>query len=183
MKTQDITIHLIDININIINSWKEEFKNINNVKIIYNDFKDYLDLNIEKLQALVSPGNSYGKMYGGYDLLITEYFGEQLSLNVQNYIKQNFVPYQEVGTSFIIDIPNTNLKLIHTPTMIYPSKILDSKVIYKCMLNSLRCAYLNNITSILIPAFGGATGGVKPIIIAKEMKRAYLDFLKEKSVL
>lgn len=46
------------------------------------------------------------------------------------------------------------------------------------MYNTLMCAFNNNITSIVIHAFGGATGGVDPKVIAREMRLAYNDFIK-----
>ena len=62
--------------------------------------------------------------------------------------------------------------------MTVPSTIFDEKVSYNCMYNTLMCAFNNNITSIVIPAFGGATGGVDPKVIAREMRLAYNDFIK-----
>lgn len=174
-----IKIYLIDINKNIVSSWKREFLNVEDVIIKLEDLKSFLDCNINDIKAIVSPGNSYGIMNGGFDLALTNYFGNQLSNNVSKYIKEHYYPYQSVGSSFIIDIPNyKNIKLIHTPTMIVPSTIFDEKVIYNCMYNSLMCAFNNNITSIVIPAFGGATGGVDPKVIAREMRLAYNDFIK-----
>lgn len=35
-------------------------------------------LNTHTIDCVVSPANSFGLMDGGYDLAITEYFGEQL---------------------------------------------------------------------------------------------------------
>ena len=98
-----IKIYLIDINKNIVSSWKREFLNIKDVIIKLEDLKSFLDSNINDIKAIVSPGNSYGIMNGGFDLAITNYFGNQLSRNVSKYIKEHFYPYQSVGSSFIID--------------------------------------------------------------------------------
>lgn len=112
----------------------------------------------------------------GFDAVITAYFGEHLTRNVQKYIKDNLRGIQEVGTSIIFDIPRSDIKLIHTPTMIVPSKVKDENIVYKCTLNTLELAYKNNINSIVLPAFLGGTGGVSFKTIALLMKKAIQDF-------
>lgn len=170
-----MTIYLLDLNSNITQSWNKCFTNLAN--IIQDDFKHFMDNHT--IDCVVSPGNSKGIMAGGYDLAITKYFGWDLTKKVQKYIIDNFHGLQPVGSAFITDIPNSNVKLIHCPTMISPSVIKDTKVIYNCMLNTLKVAKANNIQSIVIPAFGGATGQVSPEEIAKQMYLAYQDWIKE----
>ena len=46
-------------------------------------------------------------------------------------------------------------------------------VVYFAMRSTLICALKNNIRSIVIPAFGGACGGLDPDVIAYMMKEAY----------
>ena len=54
-----------------------------------------------------------------------------------------------------------------------PSRIKDESIVYQCMKQTLLTAKQNNIESILIPMFGGATGGLKPQVIARMMRYAY----------
>ena len=54
-----------------------------------------------------------------------------------------------------------------------PSKIQDEKIIYHCMRETLLTAKQNNVKDILIPMFGGLTGGVSPENIAIMMRIAY----------
>jgi O-acetyl-ADP-ribose deacetylase (regulator of RNase III) len=125
------------------------------------------------VSAVVSPGNSYGQMTGGYDLAITKYFGEELMKAVQRVIVKEHFGEQLVGTSIVVDIPNTNKKLIHVPTMKVPSLILDPMVIYSCMRATLMAALKNKIRTVVIPAFGGGCGKVSHNLIALKMKEAY----------
>ena len=104
---------------------------------------------------------------------IADYFGISLENEVRNHINKYYLGEQSVGTSFMIDIPNTNKKLIHTPTMRLPSPIKEPLIIYQCMRETLICAFSHLVFSIVIPAFGGATGKVKPDVIAKYMKAGY----------
>lgn len=141
------------------------------VEIVCDDFQHFMKT--RQVQCVVSPANAFGLMDGGYDLAITEWFGDQLQERVQQYIIHHFYGEQPVGTSFLIDAGKEGQSLIHTPTMRTPQRILDARVIYQCMRTTLMCAAEHNIESIVIPMFGGSTGGVRPQLVADMMWRAY----------
>lgn len=147
------------------------FGDLDNVVLVNEDFKYFMENN--NVQCIVSPANSFGLMDGGYDLAITNWYGSQLQERVQEYIIKNFYGEQPVGTSFIVEAGKDDQFLIHTPTMRTPNKIRDEQVVYQCMRSTLITAMQNNISSVLIPLFGGKTGGVRPQIIAKMMRLAY----------
>ena len=153
------------------------FKDTEDVILINDSFENFIKTN--KVDCVVSPANSFGLMDGGYDLALTEWYGDQLQKRVQQYILDNFYGEQPIGTSFIIETNKDNQLLIHTPTMRIPERIKDEKVIYQCMRTTLMLAKDNNIESILIPMFGGSAGGVNPQTIAKLMRLAY-DQLQDK---
>ena len=156
-------------------AWEKYFNGISDVEIANDDIEYY---DIDDIDCLVSPANSYGLMDGGYDLALTRMFGDELQQSVQDYIINNLYGEQTVGSAIIVNIPNTNKKLIHTPTMRIPSPIVDSEIIYTSMRSTLVCALKNNIKSIIIPAFGGATGMVPFNTIAREMFKAYIQIFK-----
>ena len=54
-----------------------------------------------------------------------------------------------------------------------PSPIKDPFIIYQCMRTTMMMAINNRIKSIVIPAFGGATGRLEPRVIAKYMRLGY----------
>lgn len=141
------------------------------VEIICDDFQHFMKTH--QVQCVVSPANAFGLMDGGYDLAITEWFGDQLQKRVQQYIIHHFYGEQPVGTSFLIDARKDGQSLIHTPTMRTPQRILDPQVIYQCMRTTLMCAAEHSIESIVIPMFGSLTGGVRPQLVADMMWRAY----------
>ena len=164
-------IYLLDINEEITRAWQLYFAGIPDVKVVRDDFTHFM--NSFDVECVVSPANSYGLMDGGYDAAISAYFGEELIPCVQSFIRKNFACEQPVGTSFIIDIPKSNKKLIHTPTMRVPSLIREPMIVYQCMRTTLLCANQNNIASIVIPAFGGQCGGLQPHTIAFLMREAF----------
>ena len=170
-----MNIVLLDLKKEMCKSWYKYFNGENNVTIVNGELENY---NIDDIKCLVSPANSYGLMDCGYDNALTSLFGESLQKVVQDYIINNYCGEQLVGSSFIVTIPGTNKKLIHTPTMREPSQIFDYNVVYTAMRSTLICAQKNNVESIIIPAFGRATGQVPCDVVAKEMYKAYVQIFK-----
>ena len=166
-----IQIYLLDHNPEIINEWSKAFEDDKEIIVIEDKFKHFMDTH--DIECVVSPANAWGIMSGGYDLAITNYYGDALQRSVQKYINHNLYGEQPVGTSIILDIPKTRQKLIHTPTMQISIPIKDSFVVYQCMRTTLMTALDNNIKSIVIPAFGGDCGKISPKVVATKMKEAY----------
>lgn len=147
------------------------FAGVPDVEFVAGDLETVLRTN--PVQCIVSPANAYGLMDGGYDLAITNYFGDQLQRRVQQYIVDHYYGEQPVGTGFLIDAGRDGRSLIHTPTMRTPQRIRDPLVIYQCMRATLMCAMEHKVESILIPMFGGGCGDVHPKLIAEMMWHAY----------
>lgn len=168
-------IYLLDKSHGTTEQWQRYFAGDADVEVVNMFFEDFM--NGHDVECVVSPANSYGLMDGGYDRAISEYFGWDLMKVVQKKILNECFGEQLVGTSIIVDIPNTNKKLIHTPTMRVPSYIKDPMIVYYCMRSVLMLAIREGIQSIVIPAFGGACGGLRPDIIAYMMKVAYMQVM------
>lgn len=147
------------------------FESAPEVEIICDEFQHFMET--RRVQCVVSPANAFGLMDGGYDLAITEWFGDQLQKRVQQYIIDHFYGEQPVGTSFLIDAGKDSQLLIHTPTVRTPQLILEPRVVYQCMRTTLMCAAEHNIESIVIPIFGGQIGGVRPQVAVEMMWKAY----------
>ena len=166
-----IKIYLLDHNPEMVKEWLKAFKNDKEVIVVEDEFEHFIDTH--DIECVVSPANSWGIMSGGYDLAITNYYGDALQKTVQRYIRRHLYGEQPIGTSIIVDIPNTKQKLIHTPTMQISKSIKDEFVIYQCMRTTLMTALDNKIKTIVIPAFGGHYGKVSPKVVATKMKEAY----------
>ena len=149
------------------------------VEVVCEDFEQFMKTH--HVEAVVSPANSYGLMDGGYDLAITRWFGDQLQKRVQKYILDHCWGEQPVGTSFLIDAGRDGQKLIHTPTMRTPKRILEPAVIYQAMRTTLMTALQNGVESIVIPLFGGLTGGVDASVAAKLMLLGYRQIMHSNS--
>ena len=154
----------------------EKYFKDEDVEIVCDDFKHFVDTHPE-VNMIVSPANSFGLMDGGYDAAITEYFGEELQEEVQRKIRSCWHGDQPVGTCLPVKIPFFEGKfLLHTPTMRTPSAIADHSIIYTCMRTAILTA--SDISksledSIVIPAFGAATGKVPYETVARMMWIGY----------
>ena len=167
-------IYFLDKNAKVVQELKNCFKDCDNVEIVQSDFKDFM--NVYDVECVASSGNSFGIMTGGYDLAIVQFFGEDIMKTVQTYIKKHYNGQQPVGTAFCINILNHSKKLIHSPSMVIPSKIKDENVVYSCVLQTLLLAKNNNIKSVVIPAFGCGCGRIDFKIAAKLMRKAFDDY-------
>ena len=165
-------IILNDTNDFMCSEWENVFASDLDVSIFKGQLKDLLNTK-EKIDTIVSPANSYGLMDGTYDLAIINYFGEELMKDVQEYILKHYCGEQPICSSFIINIPNTNKRLIHTPTMRVPSVIKEKLIVYHCMRSTLLLAKKKKVKNIVIPAFGAGCGQVDKDEVAYLMKEAY----------
>ncbi len=168
----EMKIYLLDINAEMCEAWRKRFFGFSNIEIVCDDFGEFMKTHKE-VDCVVSPANAYGFMDGGYDGAITRYFGDGLQKSVQKYITKKLYYEQPVGTSIIVDTPIDGIKLIHTPTMQVPSRIVDYRIIYHCMRSTIITALHNNVKSIVIPAFGACTGGVPLDKVSELMWKAY----------
>ncbi len=180
---EDLKIYIVESNPSIYLCLKYAFITYPNIEVINDTIENFYLDNKDKIDCLVSPGNSYGIMDGGYDKGLSNILGDDFQKIVQEYIKKNYYGQQIVGTSFIIKTTIPNLSLIHTPTMLLPSIIKDESVVYNCMRSTLICALNNNIKSLVIPAFGGQCGKVNPIELSNQLRMGYEQILFRKTII
>lgn len=172
-----IKIYLLDRNFEMCSAWKNKFMGTSNVSVICDDFVSFMKK--YRVDCVVSPANAYGLMDGGYDLAITEWFGDGLQKKVQRYIIDNLCGEQPVGTSIVVDTDVAGVKLIHTPTMRFPGYIKDNILVYHCMRTCLMAAMKSDVDAVVIPAFGGMNGAVPYEILADMMWRAYMQIINK----
>lgn len=174
-----LMIYIVDTDIGMCNHLKDQFNGIDNVEVVNMPLHEFL--NRVHVDAIVTPGNSFGLMTGGFDKAVIDYFGNFLMEDVQNGIKKHYLGEQPVGTSLTVPFVKYDKNnvvvdkkyLIHIPTMRVPMKIIDNSIVYTCMRSALIACNREYVHSVVIPAFGGLTGGVDKSLIAKYMFLAY----------
>lgn len=170
---------LVDPFAELCDAWRESFYGLKSVSIVHGCFE-----NLPEYDCMVSAGNSFGLMDGGVDFAIIQYFGIELMDRVQAHILEHFRGEQPVGTSFITATGNDRHPyLAHTPTMRIPMPIAHTDHVYLAMWAMLLAVWHHNqanpnsIQTIACPGLGTATGQVPFPRAAKQMARAYKNFL------
>lgn len=164
-------IYLLSVDSAMTREWKRYFHGCPDVTVVNMAFHTFMGQ--YEVEGIATPGNSYGLMDGGYDVAVIDYFGLGLEMEVRRRIKKEWDGEQVVGTSLLVDIPGSQKKLLHTPSMRVPCPIKDPMVAYHCMRSTLLLAKRRKLKSVVIPAFGGSCGQLRPKTIAELMKEAY----------
>jgi O-acetyl-ADP-ribose deacetylase (regulator of RNase III) len=176
-----VQFHLIDTNNEIVQQWKEYFKNNPNFHFYLGDIFSVLP-EFKEPTAIVSPANSFGDMRGGIDLAYLNFFG----FNLEGKLRKTIGTYKFgeviVGDSLVIDIPTPkkNIRyLISAPTMRVPMEIKNTINVYLAFRAVLIAIYEFNkknnhpIKHVICPGLGTGVGNMSEDICVKQMYQAY----------
>ena len=170
---------LVAPNSQLFAAFQEHFSYLPNIEVVNNYFEW-----LPEFDCLVSPANSFGMMDGGMDAAIIKFFGRSLMTKVQQYILQEFLGEQPVGTSFIVETGHPKHPfLAHTPTMRVPMSIAGTDIPYVAMWAMLLAVRRHNqssdrtIDSVACPGLGTGIGRVPYQEAARQMALAYDNFL------
>lgn len=142
--------------------------------------KEKLDVSINDTIALVTPGNSFGIMSGGMDLVTNKLFNNELEYYIQKEINDKYtilnpcssisINCKELNISNIYNID----KVIYTPTMFTPTQLFPFQNIpYKATLS---CLNESKEDVLLIPLFGIGTGGLEARTVMFDIFAAILAY-------
>lgn len=169
-------IYLLDVDKEICDAWTDCFENIDNIKIINEDFKIFMDTH-KDINCVATPGNSLGIMSGGFDLAVRNYFGKECEDKVKQVIKTKHSGLLQPGITEPVKI-NDKIVLFYTPSMILPEKIIDHRIIFFCMRSVMEYIKISDNCNIVIPAFGSLTGGIDAHTVARMMFLGYVDIME-----
>lgn len=113
-----------------------------------------------KVDAFVSPANSFGWMDGGIDLYFVEQIGWDLQDKAMNAAKEQ--PFKEmlIGSAVLIHTHAEKWPLmIMAPTMRTPRKI-GHEAVFLATRAAMRVAYKYSLDSVVFPGMGTGTGDV-----------------------
>lgn len=162
----------------LIEAWKAFFSDIPNVVIHEGDITKL------KVDAVVSPANSFGFMDGGLDLALSERLGWDLERKLMDRIKA--LPEGEllVGQAMTLETGDPEIPyLISAPTMRIPTNFnIDTSVnAYLAMKAILIAANKEpEIQSVAIPGLCTGTGRMDPKIAARQMFYAFEEIVNGK---
>lgn len=176
----EIRLVLVDPKAPLCIKWRTQFADLPHVKIVHGYFEQVGDFD-----CVVSPANAFGLMDGGVDASITRFFGESLMRKVQQYILEEYLGEQPIGTSFIVETGHANHPfLAHTPTMRIPMPITRTDNVYSAMWAMLLAVRRHNLQNedrrievIACPGLGTGVGQMPFAEAARQMALAYRHFL------
>ncbi|MEK8132903.1 hypothetical protein WMW72_33980 [Paenibacillus filicis] len=168
---------LVDTNKELCCELQHSFESLEGVSIVHGSFTD-----VEDWDCLITPGNSYGIMDGGFDLRAAKFFGPELEPRVRSNIFAVHAGIQPVGTSLIVPTDNQNHPFLsYTPTMRVPMPIVGTINVFLAMKAALQTISHHNdfaggkwrIRKVICPGLGTATGHVSYEVAAYQMRLAY----------
>lgn len=136
--------------------------------------------------AIVSPGNSFGYLGGGFDLALFNYFGGK---PFESWFRKELGNrYHTVGSATVIDLTRCPLNdinelrdgiqyIIHVPTVVAPTKPIYQESqklktgyepVFNAMWNSVMHAP-HDVDGLIIPGLCTGYAGVPPEISCKSM--------------
>lgn len=138
--------------------------------------------------AVISPGNSFGYLGGGFDLAIRNYLGGE---KFESWFRKQIGPaYHPVGSSTVVDLGVSNAEkphiwenkgiryIIHVPTIVTPCKPLYDpnfpmrtgyEPVFNATWNSLNSSMRLNVNTLIVPGLCSGWFGVPVEISCKSM--------------
>mgnify|MGYP000722385056 CR=1 FL=1 len=159
----------------LADAWKHYFEFESDVEVVDGDI-----LSME-WDALVAPGNSFGFMDGGIDLLISKKYGWSIQTELKKRINDSDIKELLVGQAELLPIPDSSKHILYSPTMRVPTSHLVSESVnaYLAMKTALTVAVKHNIKVLAISGLCTGTGGMKPEVSAKQMFEAYDEIINK----
>ena len=168
------SIHLRDINADLVDAWKLAFADAPDVQVSLGDIFAH------KADAILSPANSFGHMDGGIDLLYSRYFGWELQTSLQEALSQQYYGELPVGQAIVLATGHAQIPfLVSAPTMRIPTRIDETVNVYLAFRAALMALLAYNdgtddaIQSLLVPGLGTGVGAMPPTRAARQMRLAY----------
>ncbi|MCP4163662.1 MAG: phosphatase [Deltaproteobacteria bacterium] len=162
-----VKLTICDYHSTTLDSFFEQFKEINEVSIVQGDITKF------KCDAIITVGNSFGDMGGGVDKAIDDSFGGEAQKIVQSIIAEDFFGELPVGSSFYVFPEEKRPALIYAPSMRIPGQLSNTINPYLALRTALIVAIQNNFEHIVCPALGCGVGGVDPKDAAEQMLTAF----------
>ncbi|AET41224.1 putative ADP-ribose 1''-phosphate phosphatase Ecym_7398 [Eremothecium cymbalariae DBVPG len=184
---------LVDQNVGVCRGWRRWLSEANsNVEVrncaLDQAFgKDDNEDGFGVRRAIVSPGNSFGYLGGGFDLGIQEFFG---GLEFEGYVREHLgFRYRPVGQTSVIPLSKRFEKkgfkyLIHAPTVVTPifpfdasrSIVACAQTVFDVIWNLLE-SIPEDVEELILPGLGTGYVGIPPEISTISMAFAVRLYL------
>jgi O-acetyl-ADP-ribose deacetylase (regulator of RNase III) len=167
-------VELWDVNPAVVLAWTKTFSELEHVRIGSGNILK------AKIDAIVSPANSFGYMDGGIDLTYRNLFGLVIEGRVQQVIREQFDGELPVGSAFAVPTGHSKItRLIVAPTMRTPRIIVETDNVYRATKAAFSCALAVDppISRLGLPGMGTGVGCMDPSVSAEQMLQAFLEVM------
>ncbi|MGN0759878.1 MAG: macro domain-containing protein [Candidatus Ventricola sp.] len=109
--------------------------------------------------AVVSPGNGFGIMDGGFDGVLRALCGDLLEARIKRQIVERYGPELPVGAAVAARSEHGQL-VIYAPTMQIPMRIVGTDNVYRAARAAANKAVYIGVDVLYMPLLGTDTGGM-----------------------
>ena len=109
--------------------------------------------------AVVSPGNGFGIMDGGFDGVLRALYGDLLEAHIKRQIVDRYGPELPVGAVVAARSEHGQL-VIYAPTMQIPMRIVGTDNVYRAARAAANKAVRIGVDVLYMPLLGTDTGGM-----------------------
>lgn len=134
-------------------------KHLDDVTVLCASYEELHESGIALEGAVVSPGNGFGIMDGGFDAVLREIHGAKLEYRVKRKILEHYGPELPVGAA-VVESANDGQIVIYTPTMQGPMTVSGTDNVYRAARAAAHMAQRNGIDTLFMPLLGTGTGGM-----------------------
>jgi O-acetyl-ADP-ribose deacetylase (regulator of RNase III) len=173
-----IKVILCDRQAEVVEAWKHQFDEAPEVDIRQGDILEVA------AEVLVLPGNSFGFLDRHLALEICERFGFELQDRLRETIRERFHGELLVGQAIFTPLPGPFRELLYAPIARTPQSIdgtLNSFLAARGAFLALRAREAQPGAgpppgSIVFPGLGTGSGGLHPLVSARQLRYAYEMF-------
>lgn len=109
--------------------------------------------------AVVSPGNGFGIMDGGFDGVLRALYGDLLEARIKRQIVDRYGPELPVGAA-VAALSEHGQLVIYAPTMQIPMRIVGTDNVYRAARAAANKAVRIGVDVLYMPLLGTGTGGM-----------------------
>jgi O-acetyl-ADP-ribose deacetylase (regulator of RNase III) len=166
-------IALWDTNPEIVSAWARQFGPHKNVTFGCGDLLH------ARVDAVVSPANSFGFMDGGIDLAYRSFFGARVERRLRELIAMRPERELPVGQALVIPTGHPRItRLVVAPTMRMPMRIAGTNQAYLASWAAFkRASEVRDppIETLGMPGMGTGIGAMDPEECSQQMEQAYVE--------
>jgi O-acetyl-ADP-ribose deacetylase (regulator of RNase III) len=181
----DLKLILVDRSKGLVDAWEKAFADLPNVTIRQEDF-----YRLREYDCVITPGNSFGIMDGGFDYIIVEKFGFEVQQRVQRRIIADYLGELPVGDCIVVETNNSTHPFVaYAPTMRVPMDIDKTDYAYTSLWAALTAIHRHNhthdtkIERVVCTGMGTGTGRIPYGQAAYHMAQAWKHFLEPPTVI